>query len=127
MICEDKDAGEQNRDFKTRLHDLLAGPAVGVRESVAVLGVADVSAFDIGPARPFVRRALQQVRDDDGALLLVDWKGVVRDRFALPKGQSSILIADRGHDVRRITSGALSPGARDELCELVVALASEPA
>ena len=122
LVCEDKDASEQNRAFKTRLTSLVRG-----RGDVQVLGIADVSAFDIAPARPFVRLALERVRTDDGVLLLVDWKGVVRKRYDLPGGKSSVIVTDQRGDVRRITSGPLAADAREELCDLVVALADQSA
>jgi hypothetical protein len=87
LLHEDRDASEQNQDFKTRLGKLSEQH----KGHLLVVALADVSVYNFWPARRYVKAALRRLRDE-GATVLCDWKGTFRKRFALRSGQSSLFL-----------------------------------
>ncbi len=90
LLHEDREASEQNQEFKTRLGKL----SERYKGRLIVVALADVSAYDFWPARRYVKAALRRLRDE-GAEVLCDWKGVFRKRFNLRKGESSLFLVVR--------------------------------
>lgn len=104
VFYEDREAAEQNRDFKVRL-----GPLVRARrDRLSVLAVIDVSMHDYWPARGFAKAALRKTASREGVPLACDWKGLWRKRYGLRLGQSTGMILQADGTVAMSWHGALS-------------------
>jgi hypothetical protein len=119
IVCEDKDAGSQNGDFKKRfgvLQDTLG-------DQVVLLPVADVSNFNYWPAKRFVKRALRAAGNKDGITVYADWSGEGRTALRPRPKLSNLVLVDKGHKVLWASSGQLTKPQEDELVELVKSVA----
>ncbi len=119
IVCEDKDAGRQNQDFKQRfgvLQDTLG-------DQVVLLPVADVSNFNYWPAKRFVKRALRAAGKRDGITVYADWSGEGRAALRPRPKLSNLVLVDQNHKVLWASSGQLTKPQEDELLELVKSVA----
>ncbi|MCS6915126.1 MAG: YtfJ family protein [Myxococcales bacterium] len=88
LIHEDRSTRpEQNQLLK----EALGAAAERHRGRFLLFALADVSSYDIWPARRFAKEALYKVAAT-GASVLCDWKGVVRGRLGLRRGDSTLIV-----------------------------------
>ena len=117
VVYEDKDSAQQNAALKEELSKLAKGDKY--KERVALVAVADVSGFDYWPAKGFVKDAIKSESRKAGTVIYCDWSGAARDRLAVKKGVSSVVLYDKSGKVAFSASGTLSAAQRKELVGLV--------
>jgi hypothetical protein len=113
LFYEDRHSTTLNAPLKEALFE--RGRALGLLEAVAVVGVANLEAFDFFPARGI---ALSRVRDEEkrwGVPILVDLEGTLGAApWNLPKKTSSVLLLDSEGRVVFRYSGRLGVKDREE-------------
>lgn len=119
LFWEAREHLEQNAALKRELESVVRDRA----REVVLLGVGDVRALDLPVIRPIVRRAIADMARSIGHEILLDWRGALeRPPLSLRRGRSNVLVLDHeGRPVLR-RMGALSPAARAEVVETVLAL-----
>jgi hypothetical protein len=90
--------------------------------SVALIAVADVTAYDYWPVRGFVKSAIHAQSTKLGVDIFCDWDGHVREGLGLRRGTSNVVLYGRNGHVLFAASGEL--GAEDR-AKVVSALRRE--
>lgn len=122
VVHEDKEANQQNKPLKDALGKVLAAH----RGKLIVVALADVSRYDYWPARGFVLKALRKLPQEEGAVVLADWKGALRQRLGLRRGESSVLVLGRDGGTAMLRRGDLSKADADALLAQVGSAAAAP-
>lgn len=114
LFYEDRDSTEQNATLKREL--FARGREEGLLESVGVIAIANLKAYDWFPARGFAVAAVRDAERIAGIPVLVDWRGALRlPPWSLPAKTSSVVVLDPQGLVAFEVSGALTSTQRAEL------------
>jgi hypothetical protein len=119
VVYEDKDAGEQNAGFKTKLGALARG--TDLAKKIGLFAIADVKSWNFWPARGFVKDELRAQMKKIGVPIYADWEGRGRDRLAAKSSVSNIVFLDRKGQVLWASTGALDAAQADRLIALIKA------
>jgi predicted transcriptional regulator len=117
VVYESQEAAPQNAALKEDLSKLASGEAY--RDTVALVPVADVEAYDFWPARGFVKDA---IRDESKKLktpIYVDWDGSFRKNAGLRRNMSTVILIGKDANVRFAHEGPLSKNQREELLQML--------
>jgi hypothetical protein len=122
LFYEDKDGTFQNQPLKDAL--FKKGKEKGLLESVSVIAVANVRAFDWFPAKNFVVAAVKDAEKESGIPVYLDWTGSLSARpWALGATGSSVVVVDAaGEKVLFSKSGKLTPEEIDQVFALLGSL-----
>jgi hypothetical protein len=123
IVYEDKDSSHLNNELKADLARLAKGGKY--QSSIALLPVADVSAYDFWPVKGFVKDAIRDESKKVGATIYCDWNGAFRKTYGLPEGTSSIVLLGRDGKVLFAGQGALPSASRREVLRLLRAQVGE--
>lgn len=105
VFYEDKDARTQNQPLKDRLWksmDQRQG-----KDSMLIVAVADVSAFNWWPARKVVSAAIREESRKLGATIWCDWDGSFGREIGAAKGASNVMVVGRDGAILFKHSGAV--------------------
>ena len=117
ILYEDKNSSSMNQALKNDLARLAKGDRY--QATVALIPVADVSAYDYWPVRGFVKDAIRDQSKQVGATIYCDWSGAFRDALSLRRGTSSVVLVARDGTVLFARDGALGAPERKELLDLL--------
>jgi hypothetical protein len=117
ILYEDKGSANVNAALKAELARVAKGGRYDAR--VALVPVADVSAYDYWPVRGFARDAVRAQSRKVGVPIYCDWHGAFRQQLALRRGTSNVLLIGKTGHVLFASEGALLPGERETLLRLV--------
>jgi hypothetical protein len=117
LLYEDKGSTEQNSSLKAELARLARNDAY--KGSIALVAIADVSAYDYWPVRGFVKDAIQDESHKQGTLIYCDWDGAIRGALRLEKARSNVVLYGRDGKVIFAASGPLGDARRDQLLALL--------
>lgn len=117
VVYEDKGSAEQNKALKAELSELAKGDRY--KKTIALVAVADVSAYDYWPVRGFVKDAIQVESHKQGTVIYCDWTGAVRRKFDLRKGDSNVVLYGRNDEVLFSHAGPMDRARRAELIGLL--------
>ncbi len=122
MFYEDKDATFQNQPLKDAL--FKKGKEKGLLDSVSVIAIANVRAFDWFPAKNFVVAAVRDAEKKSGIPVYVDWTGIMSSKpWNLSATASNVVVVDAtGEKVLFSRAGALTPEEIDQVFELLTSL-----
>ncbi len=124
IVYEDKDSATLNQPFKDDLAKLAAGDKY--RESIALLPLADVSAYNFWPVKGFVKDAIREESKKVGTTIYCDWDASFRSAFDIRAGSSSIILVGRNGAVLFAAEGALSVEQREKVVSLLRAEVEGP-
>jgi hypothetical protein len=117
VVYEDRDSAAQNQALKDELAKLAHGDAY--RGAVALVPVADVSAYDFWPARGIVKDAIRDESRKAGTTIYCDWTGRFRSALGLSPKVSNVVLAGRDGKVLFARAGALSNDERARVIRLL--------
>jgi len=117
IVYEDKDSGKDNQTLKDELAALAKDG--NYTQAVALVAVADVSAYDFWPARGFVKDAIRKESRKAGTTIYCDWDGSFRSKLSLNKGKSNIVLVGKSGKVLYAAQGAMGANARLRLFGLL--------
>ena len=117
VIYEDKDSATVNQAMKDDLAKLAKGDKY--KKSVALVPVADVSAYDFWPVKGFVKDSIRAESRKVGATIYCDWSGAFRSALGIARGTSSVVLVGRDGKVRFTSQGALRAADRAKLIEML--------
>lgn len=117
VVYEDKDSANDNQALKDELAKLAKGDRY--KKAIALVAVADVSAYDFWPVKGFVKDAIQKESKKFGTTIYCDWDGSARRALDVVVGESSVVLYGRDGKVVFARSGALSADERRALIELL--------
>lgn len=117
IVYEDQDSSQLNNELKADLAKLAKGGKY--QRSIALMPVADVSAYDFWPVKGFVKDAIRDESKKVGATIYCDWDASFRKTYGLKKGTSSVVLVGRDGKVLFAGQGALGAGSRRELLRLL--------
>ena len=117
VLYEDRGSSSQNAPLKDDLAKLAKGDRY--KDSIALVPVADVSAFDFWPVRGIVAGAIRSESARFATTIYCDWTGAFRARFGLKKGVSSVLLVAPDGSVLFAQEGGLGPADRERLIGLL--------
>ena len=117
VFYEDKETSKQNAAAKSDLR-ALAGETKAFAK-LAMLPVADVSAYDFWPAKGFVKQAIREESARSGLPVYCDWDGGFRGAWKLRRAAASVVLVGRDGRVLFAAEGVLPEDARRRLIELV--------
>ena len=106
VVYEDKDSAKQNEVLKQELAGLAKGDKY--MKSIALVAVADLSGYDYWPVKGFVKDAIKTESNKQNTVIYCDWNGSARDRLALRRGQSNVVLFDKGGKVLFSAAGTLT-------------------
>lgn len=113
VVYEDKDSSEQNAALKSELSALAAGDKY--KGVIALLAIADVTAYDFWPARGFVKDAIRQQSRKFGTPIFCDWTGNVRRAIGATANVSNVVLYGKDDRVVFAHAGPLDEKRRAEL------------
>lgn len=119
VVYEDKDSANQNDALKRELATLGKGDAY--KKKIALVAIADVSAYDYWPARGFVKDAIQSESEKQGTTIYCDWSGGARLALGLERGASNVVLYDKDGKVLFAHAGPVPEARRAELIALLKA------
>lgn len=117
VLYEDKESALVNAALKADLSRLARGDRY--RSRVALVPVANVSAYDFWPARGFVKDAIARESRKIGAVIYCDWDGSFARAVGFAPNTSSVLLVGRDGRVLFAWEGAVPPQERARLLELL--------
>lgn len=117
VLYEDRGSSSQNAPLKDDLARLAKGDRY--REAIALVPVADVSAFDFWPVRGIVAGAVRSESERFATTIYCDWSGAFRARFGLRQGVSTVLLFAPDGSVVFAQEGALARADRERLIGLL--------
>jgi hypothetical protein len=117
VIYEDKDSAQTNAALKADLSRLAGGEKY--RSTVALVAIADVSAYDFWPARGFVKDAIKAESKKQNIVIYCDWDGHVRRGLGLNKNASNVVLYGKDGRVAFARAGTLSAAERAEVLDLL--------
>jgi len=110
VFYEDRGSAADNQPLKDALFAL--GRERGLLGAVAVVGVANLGAWNWPPARQFAQAGVAEAEAKAGVPVLIDWKGsLTKPPFSLSDRASTVLLVHRGEVLFR-HSGPLSVNDR---------------
>jgi hypothetical protein len=126
VICfyETKETIDKNAELKDELRRLESALDPGIRDSFAVLAVADCSSSK-WPFVPLWEKALREQSRIIGCTLYGDWDGRMRDDYSFVKDEANIVLIDGVGLIRYRAAGAIGREERGELVELIRSLLGE--
>jgi hypothetical protein len=125
LFYEDRDSTQINQHVKEAL--FAAGKARGLLDSVTVIAVANVAAYDWFPARNFVLAAVRDVEKKFNLPVYLDFKGqLAAPPWSLPAKSSTVVLLDAGGVIRTSWKGRLSEADVSAMFERLAALLDEP-
>lgn len=113
LLYEDKDSAQQNAALKKDLSLLAKGDRY--KERIALVAIADVSAYDYWPVRGFVKDALKDESHKQGLVIYCDWDGRVRNALQVRRAASNVVLYGPDGRVLFARSAALTADERREL------------
>lgn len=120
VFYEDKDSTALNQPVKDALFRL--GRERQLLESVAVVAVANVQAFDWFPARNFVVAAVKDTEARFHLPVYCDFKGALSQApWSLPSSGATTLVLDTRGDIVWQASGKLSEAEQQRLFDALEA------
>lgn len=123
LLYEDKDSAPQNQPLKDELAKLAKGDKY--KATIALVAVADVSAYDYWPARGFVKDAIKKESRKHATTIYCDWDGRFRESLALDANTSNVVLYGKDGSVLLSHAGAMPPEKRARLVELLRAEVGE--
>ena len=124
VFYEDRGSSQENERLKEALFAL--GQARGKLEAVAVVGVANLAAWNWVPARQFAQLGVADAEKKAGVPVLIDWQGALtRAPVQLSAHRSTVLIVHRGAVLFR-QAGTLSPGDSERFFSVLSAVVDAP-
>lgn len=117
IVYEDRDSAKQNDLLKKELAGLAQGDRYQSR--VALVAVADVSAWDFWPAKGFVKDAIRDESKKQGTTIYCDWTGAFRRAYQLRRGVSSVLLVGKDGRVLFASEGPIAADQRRRLIGLL--------
>lgn len=90
IFYESKDATAQNGALKAAL--ARQDKTTGYGESVQVVAVADVSAWNFWPAKGFVQDAVREKERESGHPIFLDWSGEFGKAFGMIDDKSNVVV-----------------------------------
>ncbi len=117
VVYEDKDSATQNDALKRELAALAKGDKY--KRSIALVAVADVSGYDYWPVKGFVKDAIKTESNKQNTVIYCDWNGSARERLALRRGQSNVVLFDKSGKVVFSAAGTLGAEQRKRLVALL--------
>ena len=116
LFYEDKDSTAVNQHVKDALYE--QGRSRGLLDTVAVVAVANVAAFDWFPARDFVLAAVRDVERKVHVPVYLDFKGqLAAPPWSLASKSSTVLVLSANGEVVWRAQGRLSERQVDALFE----------
>lgn len=110
LIYEDRDSNQQNQALKREL--AARARTEDLARDVAVVPVADLSAYDFWPASGFARDAVLDIARQQGLEILIDWSGSMAGAYRFRPSTSYVLVIGRDGRVLFRHAGSLPPRAR---------------
>lgn len=123
VLHQDRKSSDQNQEFKDQLGKLAESPAGRAR--MRLVALADAGGYDFWPARGYVKDALRPLRDAGWALVLADWQGAVRKKYAIPAGQSAVFVVTTGSgssELRAFRRGVLGKEDASQLLQMIAGM-----
>lgn len=118
LFYEDKESSDLNQHVKDAL--FRVGKEKGLLESVSVVAVANVAAFDWFPARNFVLAAVKDVEKKANVPVYLDFKGhLAAPPWSLPPKSSTVCILNQTGEVVWKVKGRLKDSEVQELFEVL--------
>ncbi|MFN0063590.1 MAG: hypothetical protein ACKVPX_13870 [Myxococcaceae bacterium] len=112
LIYEDRGSVELNREFKNALRH--NGELPGASNDVAIIAVANVSAFNFFPVRGFALNSVRHVEEKAKHPILCDWEeALARPPWNLPKASSTVVVLNPAGEVVFQQSGKMTPEQRE--------------
>ena len=121
VLHQDRKSAKENADFKAELGRLSKHNLSQLR----VIALADVDGYDFWPAKGFVKNALRPLRNQ-GATVLVDWRGSVRKHYGLSTGQSAVFVVGPSGELHALARGKLSTDDAKSLLQKISDLLPTP-
>lgn len=121
VLHQDRKSAKENADFKAQLARLSKQNLSQLR----VIALADVDGYDFWPAKGFVKDALRPLRNQ-GATVLVDWRGSVRKLYGLSTGQSAVFVVGPSGELQALARGKLSTDDAKSLLQKISDLLPTP-
>lgn len=110
LFYEDRGSSADNQQLKDTLFAL--GRERGLLGAVAVVGVANLGAWNWPPARQFAQAGVAEAEAKAGVPVLIDWKGsLTRAPLSLSDRASTVLLVHQGEVLFR-HAGPLSVNDR---------------
>jgi hypothetical protein len=117
LVYEDKDSAAQNAALKTDFATLAKGDRY--QDRIAIVPVADVSAYDYWPVRGLVKDAIKDESRRQGLVIYCDWDGRVRSALGVTRSVSNVVLYGPDGRVAFAKEATLSADERRELVGLV--------
>jgi hypothetical protein len=105
VFYEDKDVRSQNQALKDRLWKSMDQRQH--KDSLLIVAVADVSAFNWWPAKKVVTAAIREESRKLGSTIWCDWDGSFGRAMGATKGASNVMLVGRDGAILFKHSGAL--------------------
>jgi predicted transcriptional regulator len=119
LFYEDRAHTETNAHVKEAV--ARYGVAHGLAGAVAVVGVANLRAYDFFPASSFARGAIRDVATKHGIEILMDWSGAADQAIGVVNDDANVVVIDRSGIIRFRGHGALGPREEKLLLDAVSA------